>query len=168
MSEEISYHNQSLWQYVDKQISTASLTIDKFVSKDIMFFYINKEEGLCINKIMANNFTNETGGKFYSYTEGVGHVADIINELGDKIIDNTLRESESTFLEIVMYNTTKTFIYEIYDLPGALEQREYVIPDNNLLSEYITNITRVEIYLVKKTKEGEKVRSGMLSYWEYK
>ncbi len=68
--------------------------IGELVNNDITFFYINKEgdyswdKGLCDNRIMADNMTNVTGGKFYNYTETEG-IEGIILTIAGNIINIT-------------------------------------------------------------------------------
>ena len=64
---------------------------NSLVRNNITFYYINKEDqGLCDNRIMADNMTNLTGGKFYSYTESEG-VQDIIVEIAGEIANLTFK-----------------------------------------------------------------------------
>ena len=97
--------------------------IDKLISKDIVFYYVSKDDGLCDNRVMADNMTNETGGEYYNYTES-GGVEDIIMKIAGAIVNITYAEQTA----VVTGNlTTKLypdsyieFDYEEQEVPYGL------------------------------------------------
>ncbi len=134
---------------------TMQETMNKFKDKKIHLYYINKPEGLCINDLMSHNFTKETGGKFYSYSEQPG-VSEIIVDLANTITNNYASASATNYLLIVFYNKTETYSTKVYDLPKKpYETKAYTIPSSGTLP--ITNIEKIEVYPVIVTSSGKEI-----------
>lgn len=74
--------------------------IDDLVENQITAYYVSHGTygiygGLCNNRIMADNMTNETGGKFYEYEDNSG-IQDIIIDIGKEIVEVTYAEQTAT------------------------------------------------------------------------
>ncbi len=137
--------------------------IDALVSEDITFFYINNRDtsGLCDNKIMAENMTNETGGKYYEYIEASEDkgVKNIILEIAKKIINITYKNqtvlvkgiNASTVLfpdSYIEFNYTPAIKVSYGMLPVTIETPRF----NNEITEGKFEIPQeAEIYDVKLT-----------------
>jgi hypothetical protein len=118
------------------------------------FYYINKEDifSTCLNRIMKDDLTPATGGKFYSYTEAEG-VNDIILDLADEI--NKVYAEKISHLKIIFYSDTESEEIQIpsSELPGPLEKRKYELE----IAPPIADVKRVEIYSVFVTPSGKQV-----------
>lgn len=139
---------------------------DKLIKENIIFYYINKIDGLCNDKNMLEMVKN-TNGKFYEYDENKG-IENIIPELANQIIINYKLE-EFDHLKIIIYNSTDQFEYKLYDMPLPLETKEYTIPEtieNFKLYNKIKDINKIEIYQVINTKSGKPIISQLLDSWE--
>jgi hypothetical protein len=67
---------------------TVAEMIPRLVDNDMMFFLINRADGLCNNHIMDVNMTNATGGKYYDYTTA-GGVKNVLMDVVNNIINLT-------------------------------------------------------------------------------
>jgi hypothetical protein len=58
------------------------------VNNNLVFYYINKQDGLCCDKNVAEGMTSATGGEYFEYTESQG-VEEIILDIAGKIANLT-------------------------------------------------------------------------------
>lgn len=101
------------------------------------------------------------------YSESnVSILSEVYNQTIKRIIKEYEAEQKWDHLKIVFYNKTTSWIYEFYDVPQPLETKEISIPPEQNLKEYITNITKVEVYMSVYTSEGQEVISPLLDKWE--
>lgn len=64
------------------------------IDEDITFYYINRNGGLCGNRIMADNMTNLTEGNYYQYADA-SEVENIILDIAGSIINITFTEQSA-------------------------------------------------------------------------
>ena len=137
---------------------------DQLVDEDFIFYYINKDdsEGICFNRIMADGMTSATNGKFYSYTEAQG-IGGIVMEISDTIVKNYEEAEKHDHLKVIFYyGVGESYTHKIYDTPAPLETREYEI---DLENTEVHDITRIEIYPVKVTSDGQEIIGPALDVW---
>ncbi len=125
------------------------------ISKNITLYYINREQGLCFN-YEDRDMAIATGGKFYDYSQPL-QVGDIILQIGEDINEiisqsGDYQEQQFDYVKVVVYNETASYSSNIYEQFNALEVRKFPVPTGGL-----TNINKVEIYLVLITDEGGEV-----------
>jgi len=135
-------------------------------NKGVVLFYINDNSGLCGN-LKDLELSSETGGQFYNYTDPTS-VNQIIAGLADTIINNYELVKEWDHIKVFFINDTTSYEYKIYDPPAPLESKTYIIPIDKNLSDYITNIKRIEIYAAIITPSGKVVIGPPLDKWELK
>ncbi|MBM3234320.1 VWA domain-containing protein [Candidatus Pacearchaeota archaeon] len=135
-------------------------------NKGITLYYINDNTGLCGNN-KDLELSSETGGQFYNYTNPTS-VNQIISGLAETIIENYELVKEWDHIRVIFSNETTIYEYKIYDPPAPLESKTYIIPIDKNLSEYITNIKKVEIYAAIITKSGKVVTGPPLDKYEFK
>lgn len=135
-------------------------------NKGITLYYINDNSGLCGN-LKDLELSSETGGVFYNYTDPT-NINQIISGLAETIINNYELVKEWDHIRVIFSNGTDSYEYKIYDPPAPLESKTYIIPIDKNLSDYITNIKKIEIYAAIITKSGKVVTGPPLDKWEYK
>jgi hypothetical protein len=89
----------------------ANVTLD-LVKNNITVFHINKENGgsfpsggICADRINAENMTDPTGGKYYSYTESQG-VEDVLMQIADNVSESVEVIEHSENITVPHVNTT--------------------------------------------------------------
>lgn len=109
----------------------------------------------------------QAGGGTYSFSD-ISSLKEIYSQVSEEIIKNYEAEQKYSHLKIVFYNDTITYIYRIDDVPQPFETKTYEIPSPEKLSEHITNIKKVEVYMAVYTKSGEEILSPILDTYTVK
>ncbi len=123
--------------------------IEDLVTNDITSYYVSKDTtgssgGLCDNRPMADNMTNETGGKFYAYTESQG-VQDIIIDIGREIVEVTYAEQTATSIgDIYSYLSPTSYIELNYNNPTNPYGLVITLESENFNSSGSLNLTLPE------------------------
>ncbi|MFH1358979.1 MAG: vWA domain-containing protein [archaeon] len=94
----------------------------ELLDNEVIFYYVNKNEGLCNNQIMKNMAYN-TGGNFFSYTEAQG-VEDIILNIAEDIKTKSKAIQVSDYIKVMFYFTDESCERRVYDLPETLESKK--------------------------------------------
>ncbi len=109
--------------------------INELVGRNIAFFYINKDGGLCDNRLIEDSMTNLTGGKYYPYTDAAG-VDDILLDIATEI---TVEVENTTYIvvENVSYSLVERTNYtEIEHVNYTTEVREIDAPIEVITQEF--------------------------------
>ncbi|MFH0711688.1 MAG: vWA domain-containing protein [archaeon] len=73
---------------------SAAAVTQSLINEDIKFYYIDRNNGLCANRIMADNMTNLTGGSYYEYSDA-SEIENIILDIAGNIINITYVEQSA-------------------------------------------------------------------------
>jgi len=73
---------------------SAAAVTQNLIKEDIKFYYINRNNGLCENRIIADNMTNLTGGNYYEYNDA-SEIENIILDIAGNIINITYTEQSA-------------------------------------------------------------------------
>ncbi len=157
---------------------TVSEMTDALVSKGITFYYLNtgyleptpinnNVTSVCMNRIIEKDMTSRTGGAYFRYgsTDDVKSIivnlANIINAKYESVI-------KIDHLKLVFYNDTASYIAIISNPPlKSFDTNTYSVDlTNGTRIPKITNVKRVEVYSVLKTKGGEEVVGPVTDVWK--
>lgn len=147
---------------------TVNEVTNSLVAKDVNLYYLSSGTVsdphfpfLCENVSMESVMTSRTGGAYYSYSSSAD-IQNIILNLADSISEKYSVVVQFDHINIVFYNDSASYVEKIFDLPlKSFDSKTYDVD----LAGKISNVKRVEVYSVLKTKSGEEVIGPVTDVW---